>query len=49
MSNQVNRKMICCNCNEEKDYDESCMCLHCWNKSMNLTCQCGCQNEELTN
>jgi len=46
MSHQVNEKMICCNCDNEADYDESGMCLHCWCKSMNLECQCGCQNQE---
>ena len=30
---------------KKADYDESEMCLHCWCKSMNLECQCGCQNE----
>ena len=44
MSHQVNKKMICCNCGNESDYDESCMCLHCWTKSMNL--ECDCKNEE---
>ena len=46
MSNQTLEKMICCNCGNETDYDESELCLHCWCESRNLECQCGHQNEE---
>jgi hypothetical protein len=49
MTHQVNKKMICCNCDEEKDYDESCMCLECWCKSLHQGKPCHCKLEEVQN
>jgi len=46
MSNQFAEKIKCTKCGTEINYDPSEMCLHCWCKSNNLECQCGCQNEE---
>lgn len=42
-------KMICVNCGSKTDYDKSELCLHCFCKSRNLECQCGCQNMEAEN
>lgn len=49
LSQKKMKKMICCNCNKERKYDESGMCEQCWCKSLHQGKPCLCNHVEMFN